>query len=317
MLFKHKERVLPSDGELKLILASWAKQSGPGLHWLIGSPPSRLVELIRAEEGRDDIEPEDRAMLALLCCKVGGSPLQIRDWSLFRRYRLGMELAGMLSTAPLECPDEVIMWALRSTHRTVRDAALEAVDQKVANGHLMLQDGICAARREARLPRVGHRLRRLVVIGSDGMISLAALRWLADQDVAFVMLDRDGSVLATTGPVVRCPAATRASSRAGNGVGLEICRALIDAKLQAQEQLVRERQLNDPAAALCIAGFRDKLAEAGDTGAIRVLEAHAAISYFGTWKNVPVMWPKADLRKIPDHWRMVGSRHPPLSGGHV
>jgi hypothetical protein len=40
-----------------------------------------------------------------------------------------------------------------------------------------------------------------VVIGSDGLVSLAALRWLADQDVGFAMLDRRGSVLATTGPV--------------------------------------------------------------------------------------------------------------------
>jgi hypothetical protein len=30
-------------------------------------------------------------------------------------------------------------------------------------------------------------LRRIVVIGSDGIVSLAALRWLADQDAAFVM----------------------------------------------------------------------------------------------------------------------------------
>src|SRR5215470_15365952 len=71
----------------------------------------------------------------------------------------------------------------------------------VDRGHLTIQDGIGADRRESRLPRVGHGLRRLVVVGSDGMISLAALRWLADQDAAFVMLDRDGSVLATTGPV--------------------------------------------------------------------------------------------------------------------
>jgi energy-coupling factor transporter ATP-binding protein EcfA2 len=133
MLFKYKDRVLPSDGELKLILASWAGEGGPGLYSLIGAPPSRLVELIRAEEGEDDIEPEDRAMLALLRCKVSGSPLQKKDWSLFRRYRLGMELAGMLSSAPLECPDKVIEWALRSKHRTVRDAALEAVTQKVSN----------------------------------------------------------------------------------------------------------------------------------------------------------------------------------------
>jgi hypothetical protein len=54
-------------------------------------------------------------------------------------------------------------------------------------------------RRQARFPRVGHGLRRLIVIGSDGMVSLAALRWLADQDASVVMLDRDGSVLATTG----------------------------------------------------------------------------------------------------------------------
>ena len=75
------------------------------------------------------------------------------------------------------------------------------ISVRVDRGHLILKDGIGAARREARLPRVRHGLRRLVVIGADGMVSLAALRWLADQDASFVMLDRDGSVLATTGPV--------------------------------------------------------------------------------------------------------------------
>jgi len=134
MLFKHKDRVLPSDGELKLILASWAGEGGPGFYSLIGASPPRLVELIRAEESEGDIEPEDRAMLALLRCKVSGSRLQKRDWTLFRRYRLGMELSGMLLSAPLECPDKVIEWALRSKHRTVRDAALEAVTQKVSTG---------------------------------------------------------------------------------------------------------------------------------------------------------------------------------------
>ena len=52
-------------------------------------------------------------------------------------------------------------------------------------GHLLLEDGIGAARSSRRLPRVGHGLKRLVVIGSDGLIALAALRWLADQKVAF------------------------------------------------------------------------------------------------------------------------------------
>src|SRR5712671_1581552 len=64
----------------------------------------------------------------------------------------------------------------------------------VDRGHLIIQGGIGTDRREARLPRVGHGLRRLVVIGSDGMVSLAALRWLSDQDAAFIMLERDGKV---------------------------------------------------------------------------------------------------------------------------
>src|SRR6266403_5146080 len=75
------------------------------------------------------------------------------------------------------------------------------IQVRVDRGHLLVEDGIGANRRLARFPRVGHGLKRLVIIGSDGMVSLAALRWLADQDASFVMLDRDGSVLATTGPV--------------------------------------------------------------------------------------------------------------------
>jgi len=62
------------------------------------------------------------------------------------------------------------------------------IQVRVDRGHLLLEDGIDADRRQSRFSRVGHGLKRLVVIGSDGMVSLAALRWLADQDAAFVML---------------------------------------------------------------------------------------------------------------------------------
>src|SRR2546426_11259246 len=74
------------------------------------------------------------------------------------------------------------------------------INVRVDRGHLLVEDGIGADRRQARFPRVGHGLRRLVVIGSDGMVSLSALRWLADQDAAFVMLDRRGKALMVCGP---------------------------------------------------------------------------------------------------------------------
>ncbi|HMD41721.1 MAG TPA: hypothetical protein VKH45_01495 [Candidatus Acidoferrum sp.] len=79
----------------------------------------------------------------------------------------------------------------------------------VERGHLILEDGIGPHRRNARFARVGHGLKRLVVIGSDGMVSFAALRWLADQKCAFVMLDRTGSMLATSGPVAPSDARLR------------------------------------------------------------------------------------------------------------
>src|SRR5271163_3400427 len=107
------------------------------------------------------------------------------------------------------------------------------ISARVDRGHLILEDGIGPHRREARFARVGHGLRRLVVIGSDGTVSLAALRWLADQDAAFVMLDRDGSVLATTGPVRPSDARLRRVQALAHqsGTALQLARELIGQKL--------------------------------------------------------------------------------------
>src|ERR1035437_6868564 len=55
---------------------------------------------------------------------------------------------------------------------------------QVNTGHLLAHDGIADERRTIRLPRVNHGLKRLVMIGSDGFVTLEALRWLADQGAA-------------------------------------------------------------------------------------------------------------------------------------
>ena len=48
------------------------------------------------------------------------------------------------------------------------------IQVRVDRGHLLLEDGIGTDRRYARLPRVGHGLKRLVVTGSDGMVARCA-----------------------------------------------------------------------------------------------------------------------------------------------
>jgi CRISPR-associated protein Cas1 len=185
------------------------------------------------------------------------------------------------------------------------------------SGHLFIEDGIGPERRKFRLPRVGHGLKRLVCISEDGFITLSALKWLSDIGAAFVMLDRLGKVRVVTGPTSPSDARLRRAQALAmqNGAGLRISRELIHAKLEGQERVVRE-QLRDSNAADQISQFRTRdLPKADAVERVRTIEAHAAISYFSILRDVPVLWPKADLRRIPEHWHTVGARQSPLSGG--
>src|ERR1019366_1555371 len=182
-------------------------------------------------------------------------------------------------------------------------------------GHLLLEDGIGPERHQFRLPRVGHGLRRLVVIGNAGMISLAALRWLADQDTAFVMLERDGQVLTTTGPVRSSDAGLRRAQALANqsGAALRIARELIRHKLAGQERVVRDILL-DSTTARTIAQFRTEVDKAETMGAVRMLESQGAAAYWSIWRGLSINFPKNDLRRVPDHWRTFDTRKSPLSG---
>jgi CRISPR-associated endonuclease Cas1 len=188
------------------------------------------------------------------------------------------------------------------------------IQVRVDRGHLFIEDGIGPDRRQVFLPRVGHGLRRLVVIGSDGMVSLAALRWLADQDAAFVMLERNGQVLTTSGPVHSSDARLRRAQGLAHesGAALVIARELISKKLAGQEQVVRDKLL-DSATADVIAGFRCDVERAENIDAVRWTEARAAAAYWSAWHDLPICFPKGDLRRIPDHWRVFRGRVSPIT----
>jgi CRISPR-associated endonuclease Cas1 len=189
------------------------------------------------------------------------------------------------------------------------------INIRVNRGHLIMEDGIADERRAGRFPRVGHGLERLIVVGNDGVVSLAALRWLADQKASFVMLERDGSVLATTGPVRPSDAKLRrAQARAGeSGAALQIARGLIHHKLLGQEQVARDK-LRDTKAADSLAGFRSALPDAGTMDAVRLLESRGASVFWAAWQDVQVTFPRKDLPRVPDHWRTFGTRKSILSG---
>lgn len=186
---------------------------------------------------------------------------------------------------------------------------------RVDGGHLLLEDGIGADRCQYRLPRVGHGLKRLVVIGSDGIVSLASLRWLADQKAAFVMLERDGTVLVTTSPVRPSDARLRRAQALASqsGTALYIARELIDRKLAGQERVARNKLLATQTADT-ISRCRSALAMADSPEGIRQIESQAAGAYWAAWRTLPINFPRKDAPHVPAHWRAFGARVSPLTG---
>ena len=186
---------------------------------------------------------------------------------------------------------------------------------RMQSGHLEIEDGLGPDRRKIRLARVGHGLKRLVVLGADGFVSLAALRWLADQGAAFVMLDRDGTLLLSTGPVRPSDARLRRTQAMAiqTGAALHITRELLSQKLVGQEQVARQKLLDTKTADIIFA-FRERIRIAETIDAIRYFESQAAAAYWAAWRDLPINFPKSDLPKVPDHWRRFDTRKSPLTG---
>jgi CRISPR associated protein, Cas1 family len=62
-----------------------------------------------------------------------------------------------------------------------------------------------------------------------------------------------------------------------------------------------------------ITAARDALKSAETIRDLRHTEAQAALAYWSLMRGVPVEFPRADLTRVPEHWRVFGTRHSPLT----
>lgn len=196
----------------------------------------------------------------------------------------------------------------------------------VERGQLTLADGRGRDRREGRFTRSSRQLRRLVVIGHTGTVSLDALRWLRDVGCAFIQVDGDGAIItASGGSGLDDPRLRRAQALAmGNETGVTIARDLLTRKLTGQaatlDRFVSSADIGTVAesrASGTASSIRSDLAAMLDTTTItdlRGLESQAAARYWGAWAMVPVRWAKRDRERIPEHWQSAGVRSSPLTG---
>ncbi len=165
--------------------------------------------------------------------------------------------------------------------------------------------------------RATARLRRLVILGDSGFITLQALRWLHDVGSAFVQIDADGRLVASFTPMTTNDVRLRRAQAlaATNGVGLAIAKDLIEAKLDAQLHLL-EHSVSDAADAQReITAAKDGVRAAQSDEELRWCESVGASAYWNAFAPTPMRFVQNESRLVPEHWRTLGARHSPLSGG--
>jgi CRISPR/Cas system-associated endonuclease Cas1 len=109
---------------------------------------------------------------------------------------------------------------------------------KVVQNHLIASDGGT----ELKFRRAACPVSRVIVVRSEGFITVPALRWLHEVGAALVVLQYDGTPIATSVPRATVPAAlrrTQAATTIETRLGKAIARDLIQAKIAGQIATLR------------------------------------------------------------------------------
>jgi CRISPR-associated endonuclease Cas1 len=197
-----------------------------------------------------------------------------------------------------------------SAHNGVLVAQGYGLRLSVERGHLIVEDGFGnESRRRARFPRVGSGIKRVIVLGHSGTVSLEALRWLHELDIAFVQIGPDGELIASGAPsAIRDTRLRRGQAIAmHSAAGLSLSRDLIAEKLRGQSHVLDliEGQLENRT---LVHEMTERLETAETLEALRFFESRAAAAYWNAWERIPIHFAGRDSKSIPSHWRSFGTR---------
>lgn len=188
----------------------------------------------------------------------------------------------------------------------------------VHHGHLVVEDGVGTHRRKRRYSRAERKIRRVVILGHTGMITLDAIRWCADVGIAIHHLDTAGRVLASSAPKRHDDARLRRAQAlaANSGAGVEIARYLLAVKLDGQADIAGGLLDRNDVAETIRADITTL--HTADLHRCRDIESQAANLYFSAWyPSATATFARRDQRRVPDHWRGFIARNSPLLSGRT
>jgi CRISPR-associated endonuclease Cas1 len=157
-------------------------------------------------------------------------------------------------------------------------------------------------------------LERLVILGHEGMVTFEALRWPNDAGVAFLQIDRDGQVIASTAKSGLNDARLRRALALApqRSTGLDVARTVLGSKIEGQQDVLRRKEFSPEAAARLSAplemarrgkGMRDLL----------TAESSAAADYWAAWEQLELRFAQRDQKRVPAHWRTFRQRSSPFT----
>ena len=181
------------------------------------------------------------------------------------------------------------------------------VSLRVDHNHLIITDGIGRHKRVRQLTRSQRIVKRIVILGQAGLVTLDAIRFCSDLEIVLCMVDEEGNLTAlTTNDVRKDSRLKRAQALATvNGYGTSIAKSLLTHKLTGQRSVL----LSLGADASPFDDFIDSLTKTDDSTRFMKIEASAATAYFEAWSVfVTCQFSTASSRRVPTHWTTFKTR---------
>jgi len=235
--------------------------------------------------------------------------VQRRDWRGFHRDS---------PAAAISTKDDQTTAAQRIYGRNTSDARVIVVDGfgislTVKRGQLIVKDGFGKHRRERTYAQAERVLRRIIIAGRDGYLSLGALDWCRHHHVSVVTLNPYGELVSINGPEEPASGVTARAQvlcmtdGPHENVGVDVVREILARKLREQARVARN-VLGDAWSSAEVLRNRERLISETGTESMRQYEAVAARLYFAAWRQVSMEWSGS----VPEHWtHPFKGRHAP------
>jgi CRISPR-associated protein Cas1 len=194
------------------------------------------------------------------------------------------------------------------------------IQLKIKDGQLILCDGIGSVKRERCWPKVDRTLKRIVITGQTGYISLEAMAWCAEHQISIATLDLDGNVIDHRAhgqsdiDLLRNQIyATDTESQER----VEIAKAIQRHKLASQASVIENHFSVSIQVAIRILDYRDAIISARTVPEIIGYEGIAANEYFSAWQDISLQWEPKSANRIPPNWVTFNKRSSVVKSGGV